>query len=190
MNLGNLIELIDNKILAELGNISTLQPINAFGLSEFYYSGDNFYPGVINGGKIQEVFLDDKYNLSWYSRNTTGSYNNLENNFGNKMNKVEEITEIKLVAYTNRIKTGFSLETIKDVFISAIPSVLSKTECESNEIDGCQIELISHELDTHKIFKEETNSPNVRVGVEFGLISIRYNVKATYRRGCRVICEC
>jgi hypothetical protein len=191
MNLRNLVELIDTKIVSQVGMITTLQPIKAFGLAEFYYDQDTFYPGIINGGKIEEVFLQDNFNLSWYSRNTNGSYTNIENNFGNKNNKVEETTEIKLVAYTNRIKTGFSLETIKDIFVSSIPSVLSKSECESNEIDGCQIELISHELDTYKVYKEETNSnAKVRVGVEFGLISIRYNIKATYRRGCRVICEC
>lgn len=174
-----------------MGSISTLQPIKAFGLTELYYEGESYYPGKVDGGNIVEVALQDKYNLSWYSRNTSGSYNTIENNYGNKQNKVEEITEIKLVAYTNRIKTGFSLETIKDIFISSIPSVLSKTECESNEIDGCQIELISHELDTTKIYKEEIkNDVKVRVGVEFGLIAIRYNIKSTYRRGCRVICEC
>lgn len=191
MNLANIIQLIDTKILAVMEDISTLQPIKAFGLTELYYSGEEYYPGIVEGGQIIEVALKDNYNLSWYSRNTTGTYNTIENNYGNKQNKVEEITDVKLVAYTNRIKTGFSLETIKDIFISAIPSVLSKSECESNEIDSCQIELISHELDTTKIYKEEIKSnAKVRVGVEYGLIAIRYNIKATYRRGCRVICEC
>jgi hypothetical protein len=35
MNLRNLVELIDTKIVSQVGMITTLQPIKAFGLAEF-----------------------------------------------------------------------------------------------------------------------------------------------------------
>jgi len=190
MNLKGIISEIDSIMIAKLG-ASNLQPKKAFGLASRYYDGETFYPGIISkNGEIENCFLEDKYNVSWFHRNERGTYNVVENNFGNGIDKVEEENEISLVVYTNTKKINLSTETLKDVFISAIPSVLSKVKCESLNVFDCRIELQSHELDTNIVFKEESNHKDVRVGVEHGLILIRYKIKSTYRRGCTVICEC
>ena len=44
-------------------------------------------------------------------------------------------------------------------------------------------------VDEEKLIKMETNQPDVRVGLNNGLIAIRYRIFTTYRRGCIVICE-
>lgn len=187
MNLRAIIEQVDKALI---GNVP-FAPKKAFGLAEFYYEQDKFYPGIIdNQGNITNPFLDDQQQVSWYHRNQTGQYRVVENNFGDKLNKVEETNEIQLVVYANRKNIKQSLETLKDVFISAIPSVLSKVVCESIDLQSCEIELKNHDLNTHRVFKEECSTEYVRVGVEYGLIAIRYEIKAVYRRGCAPICEC
>lgn len=190
MNLEQIINNIDATIISKL-TASNLQPKKAFGLASRYYENDKFFPGVVSkSGEITNCFLDDNYAVSWYHRNQKGVYDNIENNFGNRQDKVQETNEISLVIYTNTDKIKLSTETLKDVFISAVPSVLSKSVCESIDIFSCEIAPIAHELDSFLVFKEESNNDNVRVGVQHGLILIRYSIKSTYRRGCTVICEC
>ncbi len=189
MNLKQIVEQIDLSLKNSF-QINTLHPLKAFGLAEFYYEGENFYPGILDGTEIKNCFLDDEYNLSWYHRNSTGDYNVVPNNYGNTNDKTEEINTIELVIYANRTKIKFSLETLKDLFVTAIPSVLSKSVCESIDLLDCNIELVSHQMDSNKNFKEEVSTKYVRVGVEHGLIKIRYQIKSTYRRGCLVLCVC
>ena len=190
MNLKGIIQAIDNSLKAKLV-ASNLLPIHAFGLASRYYEKEQYFPGVIlDNGEITNCFLDDNYSVSWYHRNEKGTYNTIENNYGNNLNKVEEENDISLVIFTNTKKIKLSTEVLKDIFTNSLPSVLSKSTCESLDIFDCRIELQSHELDSNLVFKSESNNDNVRVGVEHGLILIRYTVKSTYRRGCAVICEC
>lgn len=187
MKLATIINEIDKVLMDKV----PFAPNRAFGLAEVYYEGEKYHPGIIdNKGNITNPFLDDQYAVSWYHRNQTGTYSIVESNYGNNLNKVEETNIIQLVIYTDRTKIKNSLETLKDVFISAIPSVLSKAICESIGVFGCEIELKSHELDTKKVFKEECSTEYVRAGVQYGLIAIRYEIKTVYRRGCEVTCEC
>jgi hypothetical protein len=190
MNVKGIIEAIDTNLKSKLV-ASNLQPMFAFGLASRYYENDKYYPGIVSEqGEIKNCFLDDSFNVSWFHRNQKGTYAIIENNFGDGLDKVEETNEISLVIYTNTKKIKLSTDTLKDIFISSIPSVLSKATCESLDLFSCRIELQSHELDSNLVFKEESNNDNVRVGVEHGLILIRYQIKSTYRRGCTVICEC
>jgi hypothetical protein len=190
MNLSKIISIIDSKLVSAI-TANNLQPKNGFGLATRYYEADKFFPGIVSkSGEITNCFLQDQYALSWYHRNAVGTYDVLENNFGNKLDKVEETNPINVVIFADTKRIKVSLETLKDIFISAIPSVLSKAECESAEIFGCQIELTAHELDSQLVVREETNQDNVRVGLNHGLILIRYSLKSTYRRGCTVICDC
>lgn len=190
MNLNETIALIDTKIAAKL-TPSNLLPFHAYGLASRYYEEDIFYTGIMdNNGEITNCMLEDKYNVSWYQRNQRGAYAVVESNYGNKQDKVEEINEINFIIFANTKKIKISLEKLKDIFVSAIPSVLSKVECESLNILGCEISLTAHELDSQVVIKEETNKDKVRVGLEHGCIAIRYQIKSTYRRGCTVICEC
>jgi hypothetical protein len=190
MNLKDIIESIDEALKLKLV-ASNLQPTHAFGLASRYYEKDKYFPGVIlENGEITNCFLDDAFAVSWYHRNEKGTYNTIENNYGNDLNKVEEENEISLVIFANTKNIKLSTETLKDLFTNSLPSVLSKLRCESLDIFDCRIELQSHELDSNLVFKAECNNDNVRVGVEHGLILIRYTIKSTYRRGCTVICEC
>jgi hypothetical protein len=190
MNVKGIIVAIDTTLKSKLV-ASNLQPMFTFGMASRYYEKDKYYPGIISEqGEITNCFLEDKFNVSWYHRNQKGTYAIIENNFGDGLDKVEETNEISLVIYTNTKKIKLSTDTLKDIFISSIPSVLSKSTCESLDLFSCRIELQSHELDSNLVFKEESNSDNVRVGVEHGLVLIRYQIKSTYRRGCTVICEC
>jgi hypothetical protein len=111
----------------------------------------------------------------------------VENNFGDKMDKVEETTPVTLVIYANKTLTS---QTIKDIFVSAIPSVLSKLVCESINVFDCTFELTETEMNSTLVFREECSIPDVRVGLNHGLLAVRYEIKQTYRRGCTVICEC
>lgn len=190
MNLNKIISIIDTHLVSAItGN--NLEPKKPFGLATRYYENGNFFPGVVSdSGEITNCFLQDQYGVSWYHRNNTGTYVTLENNFGNKLDKVEESNAINLVIFADSKKIKVSFETLKDIFISSLPSVLSKAECESSEIFGCQIELNAHELDSQLVVREETNQDNVRVGLNHGLILVRYTIKSTYRRGCTVICDC
>lgn len=190
MNLNKIISYIDARLIGAI-TANKLLPTHAFGLATRYYEEDKFFPGVVNvQGEITNCFLQDGYSVSWYHRNNSGTYNVVPNNFGNKNDKVEESNVVNLVIFANSKKINVSFETLKDIFISSLPSVLSKAECESSEIMGCEIELTAHELDSQLVVKEETNQDNVRVGLNHGLILIRYTIKSTYRRGCAVICEC
>lgn len=189
MNLKAIITEIDKQMIASL-NAGALMPLKAFGLAEFYYDKDKKYPGIVNGGEVTNCLLDDGFNVSWYHRSEYSEYTTIEENYGDKMDKVEETTPVVLVIYANRIKTQQSLQTIKDIFASVIPSVLDKATCEVLSIFDCTIELRNAEMNTTLVFREECTIPDVRVGIEHGLISVRYEIKSTYRRGCEVICEC
>lgn len=159
----------------------------AFGMADFYYDGDKRYPGIIDKQDIVNPFLQDQYQLSWYHRTATSSFNLTENNYGNKLDKVEETTPIQLIIFT---RAAISFETVKDWFVSALPSVLSKAVCESLQIFDCTFEIRSTEMNSNIVFKEECTEPNVRVGGHYGLIAIRYEIKTSYRRGCQTFCDC
>lgn len=190
MNLKGIIESIDDALKLKLV-ASNLLPTKAFGLASRYYEKEKYFPGVIaDSGEITNCFLDDNYSVSWYHRNEKGTYTTIENNYGNNIDKVEETNDINLVVYCNTKKIKLSTEILKDIFTNSLPSVLSKSKCESLDIFDCRIELQSHELDSNLVFKNECNNDNVRVGVEHGLVLVRYTIKTTYRRGCTVICEC
>ncbi len=186
MNLKQIIAQIDTELKAKI----KLSTQNAFGLAEFYYDGEKRYPGIVDGGNVTQPLMQDQYNISWYHRSTVSNYQVIESNYGNRLDKVEEITPVQLVINCNTIKLGHSLQTIKDIFASAIPSVLSKQVCESLDLFDCTIELVNSELNSVIVLREECSLPDVRVGIEHGLIAIRYEIKTTYRRGCTVICEC
>ena len=174
---------IDKALLAAI----KVENKRAFGMADFYFDGEKRYPGIINGEDIINPFLQDQYKLSWYHRTSTSSFNAMEFDYGNKMDKVEETTPVQLIIFT---RAAISFETIKDWFVSALPSVLSKAICESLQIFGCTIEVASTEMNSNVVFKEECTEPNVRVGGQYGLIAVRYTIKTTYRRGCQDFCVC
>lgn len=174
---------IDKALLAAV----KVENKRAFGMADFYFDGEKRYPGIINGEDIINPFLQDQYKLSWYHRTSTSSFNLMEFDYGNKMNKVEETTPVQLIIFT---RAAISFETIKDWFVSALPSVMSKAICESLQIFGCTIEVASTEMNSNIVFKEECTEPNVRVGGQYGLIAVRYTIKSTYRRGCQDFCVC
>lgn len=186
MNLKQIISHIDTALKANI-KLSTQY---AFGLAEFYYDGDKRYPGVIEGGNIIQPLMRDDYAVSWYHRTTVSEYSTVEFNYGDKLDKVQERIPVQLVINCNTIKLGQSLQTIKDIFASSIPSVLSKAVCESLQLFDCTIELVNAELNSNIVLREECSIPDVRVGVEHGLVAIRYVIQTTYRRGCITICEC
>jgi hypothetical protein len=183
MNLKQVINEIDNAIIAAL----PLTPNKAFGLAEFYYDGEKRYPGININGEVTNCLLQDQYEISWYHRSESSRLTVIENNFGDKMDKVEETTPVTLVIYANKTLTS---QTIKDIFVSAIPSVLSKLMCESINVFDCTFELTETEMNSTLVFREECSIPDVRVGLNHGLLAVRYEIKQTYRRGCTVICEC
>lgn len=174
---------IDKALLAAI----KVENKRAFGMADFYFDGEKRYPGIINGEDIINPFLQDQYKLSWYHRTSTSSFNAMEFDYGNKMDKVEETTPVQLIIFT---RAAISFETIKDWFVSALPSVMSKAICESLQIFGCTIEVTSTEMNSNVVFKEECTEPNVRVGGQYGLIAVRYTIKSTYRRGCQDFCVC
>lgn len=174
---------IDKALLAAI----KVENKRAFGMADFYFDGDKRYPGIINGEDIINPFLQDQYKLSWYHRTSTSSFNAMEFDYGNKMDKVEETTPVQLIIFT---RAAINFETIKDWFVSALPSVMSKAICESLQIFGCTIEVASTEMNSNVVFKEECTEPNVRVGGQYGLIAVRYTIKSTYRRGCQDFCVC
>lgn len=174
---------IDKALLAAI----KVENKRAFGMADFYFDGEKRYPGIINGEDIINPFLQDQYKISWYHRTSTSSFNAMEFDYGNKMDKVEETTPVQLIIFT---RAAISFETIKDWFVSALPSVMSKAICESLQIFGCTIEVASTEMNSNVVFKEECTEPNVRVGGQYGLIAVRYTIKSTYRRGCQDFCVC
>lgn len=174
---------IDKALLAAI----KVENKRAFGMADFYFDGEKRYPGIINGEDIINPFLQDQYKLSWYHRTSTSSFNAMEFDYGNKMDKVEETTPVQLIIFT---RAAISFETIKDWFVSALPSVMSKAICESLQIFGCTIEVTSTDMNSNVVFKEECTEPNVRVGGQYGLIAVRYTIKSTYRRGCQDFCVC
>ena len=174
---------IDKALLAAI----KVENKRAFGMADFYFDGEKRYPGIINGEDIINPFLQDQYKISWYHRTSTSSFNAMEFDYGNKMDKVEETTPVQLIIFT---RAAISFETIKDWFVSALPSVMSKAICESLQIFGCTIEVTSTEMNSNVVFKEECTEPNVRVGGQYGLIAVRYTIKTTYRRGCQDFCVC
>lgn len=187
MNLKSVITEVDNAIL----NAFPFAPNKAFGLAEFYYDGDKRYPGIVqDNGEVRNCFLEDQYKISWYHRSQSSRLRVIDYNYGDKLDKVEEITPVSLIIYANRAQTKQSAQTIKDIFVSKIPSVLSKLVCESIDIFDCTFELTETEMNSSLIFKEECSVPDVRVGLEHALIAVRYEIKQTYRRSCTVICEC
>jgi hypothetical protein len=159
----------------------------AFGMADFYFDNDKKYPGIIDKEEIINPFLQDQYKLSWYHRTSTSVLSVMEYNYGNKMDKVEETTPVQLIIFT---RAALSFETIKDWFVSALPSVLNKAICESLQIFNCTIEVRGTEMNSNVVFKEECTEPNVRVGGQYGLIAIRYEIKTSYRRGCQTFCDC
>ena len=174
---------IDKALLAAI----KVENKRAFGMADFYFDGEKRYPGIINGEDIINPFLQDQYKISWYHRTSTSSFNAMEFDYGNKMDKVEETTPVQLIIFT---RAAISFETIKDWFVSALPSVMSKAICESLQIFGSTIEVASTEMNSNVVFKEECTEPNVRVGGQYGLIAVRYTIKSTYRRGCQDFCVC
>lgn len=187
MNLKSVITEVDNAIL----NAFPFAPNKAFGLAEFYYDGDKRYPGIVqDNGEVRNCFLEDQYKISWYHRSQSSRLRVIDYNYGDKLDKVEEITPVSLIIYANRAQIKQSAQTIKDIFVSKIPSVLSKLVCESIDIFDCTFELTETEMNSSLIFKEECSVPDVRVGLEHALIAVRYEIKQTYRRSCTVICEC
>jgi len=187
MNLDCIIKHINEALIAKLQHVKN---IKAFGLAEFYYDGDNYFPGVQKqGGEIQNVFLDDQYNLSFYHRTEVGSFENVERNFGNKSDRERENVPVNLIIFADRNRTRLSQQNIKDLFVAALPSYLPKSVCESIDIFDCRIELSNYELDTKKVFRQECNTAEVRVGIEKGLIAIRYVITTNYRRSCTVLCD-
>ena len=187
MKLNAVITEVDNAIL----DAFPFAPNKAFGLAEFYYDGEKRYPGILqNNGEVRNCFLDDQYQVSWYHRSETSRLVVIENNFGDKLDKVEETTPVTLIIYANRAKTKQSSQTIKDIFVAKIPSVLSKLVCESINVFDCTFEITETAMNTALIFREECSVPDVRVGLEHALIAVRYEIKQTYRRSCTVICEC
>lgn len=183
MNLKQVITEIDNAILAAL----PIVPNNAFGLAEFYYDGDKRYPGINNKGEVTNCLMNDNYKLSWYHRSESSRLRVIENNFGDKLDKVEETIPVQLIIYAERTHPS---QTIKDIFVSAIPSVLSKLVCESIDIFDCTFEIVETEMNSTIVLREECSIPDVRVGLEHALLAVRYEIKQTYRRGCTVICDC
>lgn len=160
---------------------------HAFGMADFYYNEDKRYPGIIDKENIINPFLQDQYKLSWYHRTSLSTFVTTEYNYGDNMNKVEETTPVQLIIFT-RVATDF--ETIKDWFVSALPSVMSKAICESLSLFGCTIEVTSTEMNSNFVFREECSDPTVRVAGQYGLIAVRYTIKSTYRRGCQDFCAC
>lgn len=183
MNLKAVIHEIDTAILAVL----PIAPNNAFGLAEFYYDGDKRYPGINNKGEVTNCLLNDNYKLSWYHRSETSRFRVIENNYGDRLDKVEETIPVSLIIYAERTQPS---QVIKDIFVSAIPSVLSKLVCESINIFDCTFEITDTEMNTSLVLRDECSIPDVRVGLQHALIAVRYEIKQTYRRGCTVICDC
>jgi hypothetical protein len=187
MNLKAVISEVDNAIL----NAFPFAPNKAFGLAEFYYDGDKRYPGIVQAnGEVKNCFLEDQYQVSWYHRSESSRLVVIENNFGDKLDKVQETIPVQLIIYANRAQTKQSSQTIKDIFVSKIPSVLSKLVCESIDIFDCTFELTETEMNSTLVFREECSIPDVRVGLNHGLLAVRYEIKQTFRRSCTVICEC
>ena len=189
MNLEQIIEVIDTQIKQFIP--ASFAPINAFGLTQRYYEDDKFYPGILlKNGEITNPFLQDQYAVSWYHRNETGTYNLDSNQEGdNNDNQIEKNT-IDLIIFYNTRKINITGTKLKDVFIDAIPSILSHSVRESLNLSSCDMALVSHELDSNKVFKQECNkdTPDVRIGVEHGLLSIRYEITSSYRRNCVNVC--
>lgn len=178
-----IISEIDTALLAAI-NVDNK---HAFGMADFYFDDAKKYPGIIDKENIINPFMQDQYNLSWYHRTSSSSFVTTEYNYGDKMNKVEETTPVQLVIFT---KVAANFETIKDWFVSALPSVMSKALCESLSLFGCTIEITSTEMNSDFVFREECSERPVRVGGQYGLIAVRYTIKSTYRRGCQNFCEC
>jgi hypothetical protein len=183
MNNKAIITEIDKALVAAI----QIENRKAFGMADFYYDGDKKYPGVIDGENIINPFLQDQFKISWYHRTSSSSFNAMEFDYGNKMDKVEETTPVQLIIFTRAL---INFETIKDWFVSALPSVMSKAICESLQIFGCTIEVTSTEMNSNVVFKEECTDAQVRVGGQYGLIAVRYTIKSTYRRGCQTFCDC
>ena len=183
MNLKQIIQEVDNAITTAL----PIAPNNAFGLAEFYYDGDKRYPGINNKGEMTKCFMQDQYKLSWYHRSESSRFTIIENNFGDKLDKVEETIPVSLIIYAERTQPS---QVIKDIFVSAIPSVLSKLVCESINIFDCTFEIRETEMNSTLIAREECTAADVRVGLNHALIAVRYEIKQTYRRGCIPICDC
>lgn len=186
MNLTGIINEIDKAINAVL-TPRELSPLKAWGLAERYYDDKYFFSGVQQGSEIVNCMFTDQYRCSWYHRELTGKYLTVENNYGDKLDKVEESNEIALIIFFHR--STLTAETVKDLFIGSIPSVLNKVICESLQLFDCRIELINHDLDARVVQQSETNVPEVRVGLNYGLVSVRYLIKTTYRRSCIELCK-
>jgi hypothetical protein len=187
MNLSCIIDNINEVLMSKL----KLANIKSFGLTEFYHEGDKFFPGIQKqGGEMKNVFLQDEYNISFYHRSESGNFEEAERNFKRDSDKTREIIPVNLIIFADRNKTKLSQQNVKDLFVAALPSFLDKSICESIGIFDCRLELSNYELDTTKVFRQEcNNNAGVRVGIEKGLLAIRYNLSITYRRGCTVICD-
>lgn len=188
MRIAETVNIIDTIIKQNI----TFAPQRAFGLAAKYYEDKVYYPGILNSqtGEITDCILDDNYALSWYHRNETGNFALDTMQFGDEdVNQIETNIIDLIVTYdTTKIKRSGS--ELKDMIIDAFPAKFTKLVSESLGLNSVSLVLVSFDLDSTKVFKQECNKdiPNVSVGVQFGLLQIRYNLISTYTRRCAITC--
>ena len=182
MNLSGIISAID-------GQMTFPYTVTQFGLASRYYeSATVFYAGVIKpSGEVQNCYLSDLSPLTYYHRIIRSTFNTIPRSYGDKDDRVEEISDIDLVAFGTDL--NITPQKLADIFVAALPSVLDSTTCESLSISDCRIELLSHETDPVVVWREETSDPKVRAGLNKALIKVRYRILCTYRRSCINVCD-
>jgi hypothetical protein len=182
MNLSGIISAIDSQMTLPYNN-------TAFGLASRYYESPTvFYAGVIKpSGDVQNCYLSDISPLTYYHRIIRSTFNTIARSYGDKDDRVEEISDIDLVAFGTDLK--ITPQKLADIFVATLPSTLDAVTCESLSVTDCRIELISHETDPVIVWREETSDPKVRAGLNKALIKVRYRILCTYRRSCINVCD-
>lgn len=155
------------------------------------FDDGKIYPVVQNtDGEQYKVNPDDTYNIQIYHKILGKTYSINKNSTGNRANKVDEKTEVKMVVAGWTNKLGVSQEDLETLIASNFPDQLANSLYASLKLDNLTIVLGGANMDKSTVFKEEYKGFEYHVKPEQILFSMRYSINATYKKGCFTLTDC
>lgn len=141
-------------------------------------------------GEGVKVNPDDTYPLQIYHRILNKSYQVKPASVGDRANVISERTDAKMVVagWTNRL--SMTQEDLEALLASNFPDQIAPALYTPLRLLNLVVTLQSTVLDRAQVYREEYRGLPYQVRPEQILLSIRYQIESTYRKGCFIITDC
>jgi hypothetical protein len=163
----------------------------AYDGTEVDSTGTRVFPVVYDlSGNGTKVSPDDTYPLQIYHKILNRTYQVKPSSVGSRANVVSEKTDVKMIVagWTNILQ--LSQEDVEALIASNFPDQIDPSLYTPLRLQNLVVTLQSSVLDRAQVYAGEYRGITYQIGPEQILLSIRYQIESTWKKGCFIITDC